>query len=73
MGKSNKYGVWFDKGDEGFPFNWMGARVSFKLFGELRYGTVFGADTVYKTVKVELMDGRKHITVEAHIRAFNIL
>ena len=72
-GATNKYGVWFSDGNTGFDFNWLGAKVSFKLLGQTIIGEVQQADTCYKTVDVEFQDGRKIVTVHAHIKAFNIV
>lgn len=57
--------------DKGFDFNWLGAPVSFVLFGERRTGEVEVADRIYKTLTVLADDtGTKDVTVTAPYQAF---
>jgi hypothetical protein len=65
----NEHGVHgFDEKD--FSYNWLGAKVTFKLFGVKVEGTVRQVDVCYHTLDVELTDGNKMITVSGHFNCF---
>lgn len=67
----NKYGVQFPNHEEkGFAFHWLGAKVTFKLLGQTVTGTVLAVDGIYKTIDVEIRDGRKYVTVNGHFACF---
>ena len=75
MSQTNAYGVHFDDRDDpkGLAFKWLGAKVSFKLFGVAVTGKVKGTGDGYGSqdpLLVELSDGRKQIEVEAHPKCF---
>jgi hypothetical protein len=78
MTQINNYNVHFDDRDDpkGLAFKWLGAKVSFKLFGVVVHGVVNGTGDGYggqDPLLVEVQDGRKQITITAHPNCFNKL
>lgn len=66
----NKYGVYNFESESEFGFNWLGATVSFVLFGKRRVGKVCGCNRVFKLLTAEFYDGTKRVMVEAPYQAY---
>lgn len=68
----NQYGVYFEKWETGsFTWNWLGAPVRFKLFGEWRDGHVTEVDDFHgKNLTAVFWDGTKRVKVWAPYQAF---
>jgi hypothetical protein len=56
-----------------FCYNWLGAKVSFKLLGQKICGTVHGVDDSHYTITAEFWEGTKRVSVKAPYQAFRRL
>lgn len=69
---TNEYGTAGYRSHEvgGFQWRWVGATVSFRLFGKRRIGKVDRARPYNHKLLVVLWDGSKHVAVYAPYQAF---
>ena len=75
MNKRNAYGVLFvgyNEDEDRAAFNWLGAQVSFILFGYRRQGRVKRVDLWMETawLTVALVDGSKDVEVSGFWQNF---
>jgi hypothetical protein len=74
---TNKYGVYFKDfnywSDDKFAFNWLGAKVQFKILGQVVDGTVAETDNIDHSLVVEFQDGRKCVKTKGHFNCFKKL